>query len=99
MAGVQSNEDIMRADGAWLDAGVGLLAGLVAAKVTEYGQQALWALTPKHIPDQESRVRPGPPYRLAAPKTAATVRLKVEPKRLEHMGMALQVSRGARSIS
>lgn len=53
MAGVQSNEDIMRADGDWLDVRVGLLAALVATKGTEYGQQALWALTPKRIQDQE----------------------------------------------
>lgn len=46
----------MRADPAWLDIGDGLVAGLVATKLTEYGQQALWALTPQRIKDQESRV-------------------------------------------
>ena len=46
----------MRADPAWLDIGDGLVAGLVATKLTEDGQQALWALTPQRIKEQESRV-------------------------------------------
>lgn len=53
----------MRADPAWLDIGDGLVAGLVATKLTEYGQQALWALTPQRIKDQQLLSTQSAPYR------------------------------------
>ena len=52
-----------------LDMAVGILAGLAATKVTEFAQQGLWALTPEETREEEQRVRPGPPFRVAAEKT------------------------------
>ena len=84
----------MRGDGVLLDVGVRLLAGLAATKVTEYGQQALWALTPEDIKEQEQRVRPGPPFRVAAEKTAALAMVELDPEQLDRAGLVFHYGSG-----
>lgn len=84
----------MRGDGVLLDVGVGLLAGLAATKVTEYGQQALWALTPEDIKEQEERVRPGPPFRVAAERTAALADVELDAEQMDQAGMAFHYGAG-----
>jgi uncharacterized membrane protein YagU involved in acid resistance len=76
------------------DIGIGLLAGLVATKVTEYGQQALWSLTPEDIRRQERAVRPGPPYRVAAEKIADLTPAEPSDEQLDRAGMALHYGSG-----
>lgn len=83
----------MKAD-VLLDLGVGLVAGLVATKITEYGQQALWSLTPEKIKQREERVRPGPPYRVAAEKTAHLVNVELERDQLDRLGAAFHYGSG-----
>jgi uncharacterized membrane protein YagU involved in acid resistance len=90
----QVDEDSMKENGLLLDLGVGLLAGLAATKVTEYGQEALWALTPENIKEQEERVRPGPPFRVAAEKTAALADLDLDQEQIDRAGMAFHYASG-----
>jgi uncharacterized membrane protein YagU involved in acid resistance len=77
-----------------LDIGVGLIAGLVATKVTEQGQQGLWSLTPEDVRRREQAVRPGPPYRVAAEKIAALAPADVDDMQLDRAGMALHYGSG-----
>lgn len=71
-----------------------MLAGLVATKITEFGQQALWSVTPEEIKAEEERVRPGPPYRVAAQKTAALVGAELDREQLDQAGMAFHYAAG-----
>ena len=77
-----------------LDIGVGLLAGLVATKVTEYAQRALWAATPEETRQREQRVRPGPPFRLAAEKSADLAGLDLDEKATMAAGMTFHYASG-----
>lgn len=69
--GSVNTRGVMRAGNLLLDLGVGLIAGAVARKAAEHVQEATWAVMPESNRDQEERVRPGPPYRVAAEKTSA----------------------------
>lgn len=40
---------------------IGVIAGLVATKVTDWAQAALYSVTPAKVREKEKRVRPGPP--------------------------------------
>ncbi len=84
----------MRADEVLLDVAVGLAAGVVATKVTEYAQMALWRLTPEDIKRREERVRPGPPYRVAARKTTEALGADLDPDQLSRAGMAFHYGSG-----
>lgn len=77
-----------------LDIGVGLLAGLTATKLTEYGQQALWSVTPEEVQQREQAVRPGPPYRIAAEKIAALTPADLDDEQLARAGMGLHYGSG-----
>lgn len=84
----------MKQDGLLLDLGVGLLAGLAATKVSEYGQEALWAVTPESIKKEEEHVRPGPPFRVAAEKTAALAELDLDEEQIDRAGLAFHYASG-----
>lgn len=84
----------MKDDSVILDVGVGLLAGLVATKVTEFGQQAMWKVTPEAVRQQEERVRPGPPYRVAAQKTARAAGIELDSDQLDRAGMVFHYASG-----
>lgn len=77
-----------------LDVIVGFAAGLMATKITEYAQQALWQLTPESVRQQEQRVRPGPPYRLAARKTLGALGIRREADELSEAGMMFHYASG-----
>jgi len=77
-----------------LDIGIGLLAGLTATKVTERAQQALWPATPENIRQQEKRVRPGPPFRVAAEKTADLAGLDLDEADIRTAGTAFHYASG-----
>lgn len=84
----------MKASHVALDVGVGLLAGLAATKVTEYAQQALWAATPEKTRQQEQRVRPGPPFRVAAEKTADLAGFDLDEREMQAAGMVFHYASG-----
>jgi uncharacterized membrane protein YagU involved in acid resistance len=84
----------MKDDTLLLDIGVGMLAGLVATKVTEYAQQALWAATPEETRRKEQRVRLGPPFRVAAEKSADLAGLHLDEKETMAAGMAFHYASG-----
>lgn len=84
----------MKNDHFLLDVGVGLLAGLVATKVTEYAQQALWAATPEETRQREQRVRPGPPFRVAAEKSADLADVDLGERETMAAGMAFHYASG-----
>lgn len=84
----------MARDSFLLDVGIGLLAGFVATKVTEYAQQALWAAAPEKTRQREQRVRPGPPYRIAAQKTADLAGVDLGKQGTMAAGMAFHYASG-----
>lgn len=84
----------MRVSKVALDVGIGLLAGLVATKVTEYAQQGLWAATPESVKMREELVRPGPPFRVAAQKSADLAGMHLDPDQLDQLGMAFHYGSG-----
>jgi hypothetical protein len=45
---------------------IGVVAGLVATKVTDWAQAALYIVTPAKVPEKDERIRPGPPAEIAA---------------------------------
>ena len=77
-----------------LDIGIGLVAGLLATKVTEYAQKALWAATPEKTRQREQRVRPGPPYRVAAEKSASLANLELDKQDTKRLGKAFHYASG-----
>lgn len=85
----------MHRDEWMLDIAVGLAAGVVASKVTEYAQTALYRLTPSDVKKREERVRPGPPYEIAAQKAAGLLDIQLDRKQLSRAGMAVHYIAGA----
>lgn len=77
-----------------LDVTVGILAGLAATKITEFAQQGLWALTPEATREEEQRVRPGPPFRVAAEKTAKLAGVDLDEQQTDRAGMAFHYASG-----
>lgn len=77
-----------------LDFGICLVAGVVATKATEGIQQALYRLTPENARKREEQVRPGPPPRIAAQKTAAQVGVDLGGERLDKISMAVHYGLG-----
>jgi uncharacterized membrane protein YagU involved in acid resistance len=77
-----------------LDLVICLVAGYAATKATEGIQQALYRLTPEDAKKREEKVRPGPPFRLAAQKTAAQVGLNLGGERLEKISMTVHYGLG-----
>ena len=55
------------------DSALGLIGGYVGTKVMEPVSMKLYELEPEADRQQEDRVRPGPPYEIAARKTSAPV--------------------------
>ena len=77
-----------------VDVAIGLVAGLVATKVTEYAQEALYGVTPDTIKEREERVRPGLPPQIAAQKSAAALGLQLDEGQLQSAGMAIHYGLG-----
>lgn len=84
----------MKHDNVLLDIGIGLLAGFVATKVTEYAQQALWAATPEKTRKRERRVRPGPPFRVAAEKSSKLAGLDLDEQETKVVGKTFHYASG-----
>ncbi len=77
------------------DLAIGVLAGLVATKVTEFAQEALYQSMPAAIKKKEERVSPGPPPQVAAEETAGWFGYQLTEKQAELGGMAVHYGLGA----
>ncbi|AWB26094.1 MULTISPECIES: hypothetical protein [Methylobacterium] len=60
-------------DNLLVDVAIGLAAGFVATKVTEFAQEALYRPMPESVKQAEEAVRPGPPPEVAARKTMQAI--------------------------
>ena len=76
------------------DISIGLLAGYVGTKIMEPVSMKLYELESKADREQEDRVRPGSPYRLAAEKMTKAVGLHLADKELDRAGMAFHYGLG-----
>src|SRR5205823_9506699 len=76
------------------DVGVGLIGGDVGTKVMERVSMKLYELEPEADRQQEDRVRPGPPYEIAARKTAAVLGRKLTDKQVEQAGLVFHYGLG-----
>lgn len=77
------------------DVAIGVIAGLVATKVTEFAQEALFKPMPTAIKKEEERVSPGPPPQVAAKKTAVWLGYKLNEKQVQFGGLAVHYGLGA----
>ena len=77
-----------------IDIGVGLLAGLVATKVTGLAQEALARPMPEGVKEHERRLRPEPTSRVAARKIAEGLGHRPEGRRLELATLAVHYGVG-----
>jgi uncharacterized membrane protein YagU involved in acid resistance len=76
------------------DIGVGLLAGLVATKVTGLAQEALARPMPEGVKEHERRLRPEPTSRVAARKIARGLGHRLDGRRLELATIAVHYGVG-----
>ena len=76
------------------DIGVGLLAGLVATKVTGLAQEALQRPMPEGVKEHEQRLRPEPTSRVAARKIARRLGHRLDGRRLELVTVAVHYGVG-----
>jgi uncharacterized membrane protein YagU involved in acid resistance len=78
-----------------VDIAIGLLAGLVATKVTGLVEEALARPMPDDVKEHEERLRPEPTSRVAARKAAEALGYRLDGRRLElattavHYGLGL----------
>ena len=78
-----------------IDLAVGLLAGLLATKVTGIVEEALARPMPEDVKEHEERLRPEPTSRVAARKAAEALGYRLDGRRLElattavHYGLGL----------
>lgn len=77
-----------------MDVAVGLASGLTATVVTGFAQQVLYRLMPKNAREQEDRVRPGPPPRLAAKRISEWLGLHLSDRQTKGAAMALHYGLG-----
>lgn len=84
----------MRPQRLLLDIAVGLAAGLVATKMTEFVQEASYKLMPKRVKEREDEVRPGPPPKIAARKTAEALGFELDEKQLMPAAMVVHYGLG-----
>lgn len=70
------------------DAAIGAAAGFLGTKVMEPVSMALYRWEPDEARAVEDEVRPGPPYRVAAEKTAAAVGLRLSDAALGRAALA-----------
>jgi uncharacterized membrane protein YagU involved in acid resistance len=76
------------------DLAIGLVAGLVATKVTALAEQALSKPMPASIKRREAQVRPGPSAKVAARKTADTLGYALDEQRIKPAARALHYGLG-----
>jgi hypothetical protein len=70
------------------DLAVGALAGYVGTKAMEPVSMTLYQMESEQARAQEDEVRPGPPFQIAAEKTARWLGLKLDDKQMQKAAMA-----------
>lgn len=78
-----------------VDIAIGVVAGLVATKVTDWAQTALYSVTPAPVREKEERVRPGPPAEIAALDMANRLGVRLDEKARARAGHAVHYAMGA----
>lgn len=76
------------------DVAVGLLSGYAGTRVMEPISMKLYELEPEEDREQEDAVRPGPPYQVAAEKTARLMDVELTDEQLKRAGMAFHLGLG-----
>ena len=76
------------------DSALGLICGYVGTKVMEPVSMRLYELEPEAERQQEDRVRPGPPYTIAAQKTTRLLGLQLSDKQVEQAGLVFHYGLG-----
>jgi|GEM_PF-459210 len=74
---------------------IGVVAGLVATKVTDWAQAALYIVTPAKVREKEERVRPGPPAEIAAEDLANRLGVRLDDKARGRTGNIVHYALGA----
>ena len=77
-----------------LDIAIGLAAGFVATKVTELVQEASYGPMPRSVKRREEEVRPGPPPKIAARKSAEALGLELDERQAMRAAMAIHYGLG-----
>lgn len=77
-----------------LSAGASMAAGYVATKVMEKASMKMYKMEPDDVRQREDDVRPGPPYRIAAKKTAALFGEELKDEQLKKAGLAFHYGLG-----
>lgn len=80
--------------GTLLDVGIGLISGFVGTKVMEPVSMKLYEWEPEEVRRQEDAVRPGPPYEVAAKKTAEALGIDLTEGQRKAAGMAFHYGLG-----
>ncbi len=70
------------------------IAGFIGTKLMEAVSMKLYDLETPEARAQEDRVRPGPPYRVAAEKTTKVVGLRLNERQLDVAGMGFHYGLG-----
>lgn len=78
-----------------VDIAIGVVAGLVATKVTDWAQTALYSVTPAKVREKEECVRPGPPAEIAAEDLANRLGVQLDEKARARAGNAVHYTLGA----
>ncbi|KIU26363.1 hypothetical protein SR39_31640 [Methylobacterium radiotolerans] len=81
-------------DNLLVDVAIGLAAGFVATKVTEFAQEALYRPMPESVKQAEEAVRPGPPPEVAARKTMQAIGHPLGQQKLKFATMAVHYGLG-----
>lgn len=73
---------------------VSLLGGFIATKIMGKVSMKLYKMEPEEARKQEDAVRPGPPYQIAAKKTASLLNLQLNDEQLKKAGMGFHLGLG-----
>lgn len=76
----------MKANQYMAESVTGLASGFIATKLMERLEMTLYALEPETVRQQEERVRPGPPYNIAARKATEMLGLHLSERHLKTVG-------------
>jgi uncharacterized membrane protein YagU involved in acid resistance len=73
---------------------VSFLGGFIATKIMEKVAMKLYMMEPEDVRKKEDAVRPGPPFEIAARKTAALFNKELNDEQLKKTGMAFHYGLG-----
>lgn len=76
------------------DIAVGLVSGYAGTRFMENVSMKLYELEPEDDREREDRVRPGPPYQIAAEKTARLMHAELMGEQIKRAGMLIHFGLG-----